>query len=70
MPMSLSRGAIVMLPSIARNQPGVPDERGHLALKQYGDKAIEQSAARADELAAQDDYNGQASRVTEAVSQT
>jgi len=45
MPMSLSRGAIVMLPSIARNQPGVPDERGHLALKQYGDKAIEQSAA-------------------------
>ena len=26
MPMSLSRGAIVMLPSIARNQPGVPDE--------------------------------------------
>jgi hypothetical protein len=24
--MSLSWGAIVMLPSIARNQPGVPDE--------------------------------------------
>src|SRR4051794_9030890 len=26
MPMSLSRGAIVVPPSIARNQPGVPDE--------------------------------------------
>jgi hypothetical protein len=25
MPMSLSRGTIVMLPSIARNQPGVPE---------------------------------------------
>jgi hypothetical protein len=68
MPMSLSRGASVMLPSIARNQPGVPDE----GRSQDGDKAIEQSAARTDELAGQDDYNGQATwcRITEAVSQT
>ena len=30
----------------------------NLMLKRYGDKALEESAARADELAAQDDYNG------------
>jgi len=29
-------------------------------LRRYGEKAIEESSARADELAAQDDYNGQA----------
>jgi hypothetical protein len=42
-----------------------------LMLKQYGAKALEESAARADELAAQDDYHGQATwrRITEAVSQ-
>lgn len=31
-----------------------------LMLKRYGDKALEESAARADELAAQNDYHGQA----------
>jgi len=31
-----------------------------LMLKRYGDKALEESAARADELAAQDDYKGEA----------
>jgi hypothetical protein len=31
MPMSLSRGAIIVLPPIARNQPGTPDE-GHLPI--------------------------------------
>ena len=38
-------------------------------LKRYGDKALEESAARADELAAQDDYNGSAvwRRITAAV---
>jgi hypothetical protein len=38
--------------------------------RRYGDNAIEESAARADELAAQDDYNGQAvwRCITEAVS--
>ena len=40
-------------------------------LRRYGEKAIEESSARADELAAQDDYNGQAiwRRITDAVSQ-
>jgi hypothetical protein len=40
-------------------------------LKRYGDNALEESAARADELAAQDDYHGQTTwrRITEAVSQ-
>jgi hypothetical protein len=32
----------------------------NLMLKRYGDRALEESAARADELAAQDDYNGAA----------
>jgi hypothetical protein len=32
----------------------------NLMLKRYGDKALEESAKRADELAAQDDYNGAA----------
>ena len=42
-----------------------------LMLKRYGDQALEQSDLRADELAAQDDYRGQATwrRITEAVSQ-
>jgi hypothetical protein len=40
-------------------------------LKRYGAKAAEESAARADELAAQDDYNGAAvwHRITDAVGQ-
>jgi hypothetical protein len=40
-------------------------------LKRYGEKALEESAARADELAAHNDYHGQATwrRITEAVSQ-
>jgi hypothetical protein len=32
----------------------------NLMLKRYGEKAVEESATRADELAAQDDYNGEA----------
>ena len=42
-----------------------------LMLKRYGDKALDESAARADELAAQDDYNGAAvwRRITDAVGQ-
>ena len=31
---------------------------GNLMLKRYGEKALEESEARADELAAADDYNG------------
>ncbi len=31
-----------------------------LMLKRYGEKALDESTARADELAAQDDYNGAA----------
>ena len=40
----------------------------NLMLKRYGEKALEESAARADELAAQDDYNGAAvwRRITDA----
>jgi hypothetical protein len=40
-------------------------------LKRYGDKALEESAARADELAGDNDYHGEATwrRITEAVSQ-
>jgi len=40
-------------------------------LKRYGEKALEESVRRADELAAQDDYNGQAiwRRISEAVDQ-
>jgi hypothetical protein len=40
-------------------------------LKRYGDKALEESAARADELAAQDDHNGAATsrRIIDAVTQ-
>jgi len=43
----------------------------NLMLKRYGEKALEESAARADELAAQDDYNGAAvwRRITDAVGQ-
>ena len=42
-----------------------------LMLKRYGEKALDESAARAEELAAQDDYHGHATwrRITEAVSQ-
>ena len=41
----------------------------NLMIKRYGDKAVEESAARADELAAQDDYKGEAvwRRITHAV---
>jgi hypothetical protein len=40
-------------------------------LKRYGDKALEESAARADELAAQEDHNGAVvwRRITAAVGQ-
>ena len=40
-------------------------------LEHYGDKALEESAARADEMAALDDYHRQATwrRITEAVGQ-
>jgi hypothetical protein len=40
-------------------------------LKRYGDKAVEESAARADELAARDDQDGAAvwRRITDAVTQ-
>jgi hypothetical protein len=43
----------------------------NLMLRRYGEKAVEESYARADELAAQDDYNGLATwrRITDAVSQ-
>jgi hypothetical protein len=42
-----------------------------LMLKRYGDNALEESTARADELAAQNDHNGTAvwRRITTAVSQ-
>lgn len=42
-----------------------------LMLKRYRDKALEESAARAAELAAQDDYNGASvwRRITDAVGQ-
>ena len=42
-----------------------------LMLKRYGEKALEESTARADELAAQDDYNGAAvwRRIIDAVGQ-
>jgi hypothetical protein len=43
----------------------------NLMLKRYGDKALEESAARADELAAQDYSKGEAvwRRITDAVRQ-
>jgi hypothetical protein len=43
----------------------------NLMLKRYGDKALDESAARADELAAQDDRNGAAvwRRITDAIGQ-
>jgi hypothetical protein len=43
----------------------------NLMLRRYGEKALEESAARADELTAQDDYNGQvvSRRITDAVTQ-
>jgi hypothetical protein len=43
----------------------------NLMLKRYGDKALEQSVARADELAADGDCNGAATwrRIIEAVRQ-
>jgi hypothetical protein len=43
----------------------------NLMLKRYGDKALEESAARAEELAAQQDDNGAAvwRRITDAVDQ-
>ena len=53
--------------------PVIPDidiwRAASLMLKRYGDKAAEEGAARADELAAQDDYKGEAvwRRIAEAV---
>ena len=43
----------------------------NLMLKRYGEKALEESAARADELAAQEDLNGAAvwRRITDGGSQ-
>jgi hypothetical protein len=43
----------------------------NLMLKRYGEKAFEESSARADELAAQNDHNGAAvwRRITDAVDQ-
>ena len=43
----------------------------NLMLKRYDDKAADESAARADELAAQDDYKGEAvwRRIADAVGQ-
>jgi len=43
----------------------------NLMLKRYGDKALEESAARGEDLAAQDDYSGEAvwRRITDAVRQ-
>jgi hypothetical protein len=43
----------------------------NLMLKRYGEKALEESEARADELAAADDYNGVAAwrRIRDAVVQ-
>lgn len=43
----------------------------NLMLKRYGEKALEESEARADELAAADDYNGVAvwRRIRDAVAQ-
>jgi hypothetical protein len=40
-------------------------------LKRYGDKALEESAARAEELVAEDDHTGAAiwRRITDAVTQ-
>jgi hypothetical protein len=45
--------------------------RPNLMLKRYGEKALEESEARADELAAADDYNGVAvwRRIRDAVAQ-
>jgi hypothetical protein len=42
-----------------------------LMLKRCGDKALEESAARADELAADNDFHGEATwrRITEAATQ-
>jgi hypothetical protein len=42
-----------------------------LMLMRFGDKAVEESAALADELAANNDFHGEATsrRITEAVSQ-
>ena len=43
-----------------------------LMLKRYGEKALGESATRAEELAAQDDYNGAGApgrRITDAVGQ-
>jgi hypothetical protein len=60
----------------ARNLfPVIPEidiwRAANLMLKRYGDKAVEESAARADELAAQDDYKGEAvwRRITDVVGQ-
>jgi hypothetical protein len=62
--------------SQASNFPSVIPEidiwrAANLMLKRYGPKAVEESAARADELAAQDDHNGAAvwRRITDAVGQ-
>ena len=55
--------------------PVIPDidiwRAATLMLKRYGDKALEESAVRADELAAQDDHNDAAvwRRITDAVGQ-
>jgi hypothetical protein len=43
----------------------------NLMLKRYGEKALEQSATRADELAAEEDHDGAVTwrRITDAVGQ-
>jgi hypothetical protein len=65
MPRQLSCSVAGVIPEIDIWRAAEP------MLGRYSDKAIEESAARADELAVQDDYSGQAiwRRTTDAVSQ-
>jgi hypothetical protein len=62
--------------SVSRPQPRVIPEidiwrAATLLLKRYGEKALEQSATRADELAAEGDHDGAVTwrRITDAVLQ-
>jgi len=69
---SILLSALILSSSFCRVIPEIDIWRAaNLMLKRYGEKALEESEARADELAAADDYNGVAvwRRIRDAVAQ-
>ena len=75
MPYLQSKALNLFASQVCRFYGVIPDidiwRAASLMLKRYGERALEESAARADELESQGDYNGAATwrRITVAVEQ-